>query len=71
MKIDIVMQGVELLSNRSAGLKVNQRSLIIYNITRHLSGALTCQAENAVGRGSSEELQVNVKCEFWLTTVLV
>ena len=51
------------MSNRSAGLKVNQRSLIIYNITRHLSGALVCQAENEVGRGSSEELQVNVKCE--------
>jgi hypothetical protein len=40
------------------------QSLVLQQIDRQRSGAFTCEAVNAVGKGSSLPIFLDVKCEF-------
>ena len=45
------------------GVIFTNQSLVLQSIGRRRSGAYSCQAVNAVGKGSSQEIKLNVKCK--------
>ena len=57
-------QGIELRHNTSEGIILTNQSLVLQRISRRRSGSYTCQAANEVGRGSSQNIFLNVKCKF-------
>ncbi|CAB4065520.1 unnamed protein product [Lepeophtheirus salmonis] len=52
---------VQLNQNYTEGILLTNRSLVLQNIARRRSGGYTCQAINAVGRGSSQAIILDVK----------
>ena len=57
-----------LLQNKpleqKAGVIITNQSLVLQKIDRKLSGSFTCQGVNAIGKGSSQEVFLDVKCEY-------
>ena len=58
---------ISLLQNKpleqKAGVITTNQSLVLQKIDRKLSGSFTCQGVNAIGKGSSQEVFLDVKCE--------
>ena len=56
------LQNSPLLQSPSQGVILTNQSLVMQKIGRERSGGYTCQASNDVGKGSSQEIYLNVKC---------
>nr|XP_040567978.1 peroxidasin homolog [Lepeophtheirus salmonis] len=61
IKILWFQDNVQLNQNYTEGILLTNRSLVLQNIARRRSGGYTCQAINAVGRGSSQAIILDVK----------
>ena len=64
LKMHFSFQGIELRHNTSEGIILTNQSLVLQRISRRRSGSYTCQAANEVGRGSSQNIFLNVKCKI-------
>lgn len=53
-----------LYSDITAGIKVENKSLLLHKITRKHSGNYSCIAANAEGEGASENVAIDVQCMF-------
>lgn len=49
---------------QKSGVIITNQSLVLQKIDRKLSGSFTCQGVNAIGKGSSQEVFLDVKCEY-------
>ncbi|MPC64340.1 hypothetical protein E2C01_058453 [Portunus trituberculatus] len=63
--MSVSLQGEELNHNVSAGLIQSNQSLVLQQVTRRSSGQYTCSATNLHGIGSSNAVQLSVKCEYF------
>ena len=57
-------QGKKLADDIANGIIVSNRSLVLQRVTKKAAGIFTCQATNAEGYSTSNELQLNVKCKL-------
>ena len=62
--IFLLFQDAQLHHNTSDGVIFTNQSLVLQQIDRSRSGAYTCEAVNAVGKGSSLPIFLDVKCKF-------
>lgn len=60
-KIIWQFDGLTVGHNPTAGIIQTNQSLVLQSINRTRSGGYTCQAVNAVGKGRSQEMHLNVK----------
>lgn len=61
--INFFLQGQELSPAVNSNLIINQNSLVIQNVNRESAGKYVCEATNTAGKGSSDQVQLNIKCE--------
>lgn len=59
----VVVQSNELVHNVSAGVIISNQSLVMQRVARAQAGHYACHARNVVGRGTSNTLTLDVKCE--------
>ena len=59
----LVLQGVELVHNMTAGIVMNGLNLVLRNLRREQSGSYTCTAANNEGRVTSNAVLLSVRCE--------
>lgn len=57
------LQGLELNDDIASGIIVSNRSLVLQRVTKKAAGLFACQATNAEGHSTSNQLQLNVKCK--------
>lgn len=57
-------QGAEVNHNQSAGVYLNDRSLVLRHVTRASAGPYSCLAANSQGKSSSNEEVLSVQCEY-------
>ena len=43
---------------------MGNRSLVLQSLTTDNSGSYACQATNTIGRGKSNSLYLDIKCEY-------
>lgn len=55
-------QSNQLVHNVSAGVIISNQSLVMQQVARAQAGHYACHARNAVGRGTSNTLTLDVKC---------
>lgn len=60
-KVAWMKDGVALSPDSRRGIIINQHSLVIQRVDRVSAGKYVCQATNAAGSGSSDEVQLSVK----------
>ena len=54
--------------SRHHGVLISNLSLVIQNVRLADAGMYSCVAENAVGEGESNKIELKIKCEyFWQT----
>ena len=63
-KLYFYFQGKKLADDIANGIIVSNRSLVLQRVTKKAAGIFTCQATNAEGHSTSNELQLNVKCKL-------
>ena len=66
----LFFQGESLYQNSGSGVIITNQSLVLQRIDRTRSGGYTCQASNLVGRGSSQEIFLDVKCKCILLNLI-
>ena len=59
-----MLQGVELKQNVREGIIMGNRSLVLQSLTTANTGQYACQAANTVGRGMSNLVELDIKCEY-------
>ena len=47
---------------KNKNIIINEYSLVIQRVDRLSAGRYVCEATNSIGSGSSDEVQLNVKC---------
>ena len=63
-KLYFYFQDKKLADDIANGIIVSNRSLVLQRVTKKAAGIFTCQATNAEGYSTSNELQLNVKCKL-------
>ena len=59
----ISLQNETLSSNEKEGVLINQFSLVLQKVGHHSIGKYSCLASNDAGKGSSQQVFLDVKCE--------
>ena len=59
-------QDIKLGDDIASGIIVSNRSLVLQRVTKRAAGLFSCQATNAEGHASSNQLQLNVKCKLYI-----
>lgn len=54
---------MELHHNISAGIILSDQSLVLQSVTRASAGEYTCLAVNAEGRGTSNPVELRIRCK--------
>lgn len=60
----IFPQGAGLEANKSAGLIISDHSLVLQKVRRGSAGVYMCAAQNREGKGVSNNVKLNVMCEY-------
>ena len=53
-----------LMEDESLGIFIKNQSLFLQNVTKHRSGNYNCEAANIEGKGTSDQVNFKVLCEF-------
>ena len=56
-------QGEEITQITHRNIIINDNSLVIQKVDKLSAGKYVCEATNEVGSGSSDEVQLNIKCK--------
>ncbi|KXJ84425.1 hypothetical protein RP20_CCG007247 [Aedes albopictus] len=56
--------GNELHHNVTAGIILSDHSLALQGVSRNLAGEYTCKAANTEGRGTSNQVELRVRCKY-------
>lgn len=59
-----LLQGNLISPDHSPGIIVSNQTLVIQKVRRNLAGKFTCHAKNAEGEVGSNEIVLNIKCEY-------
>lgn len=54
---------MEIYQNMTAGVILSDQSLVLQNVVRATGGEYTCIATNIEGKGSSNPVNLSVKCK--------
>ena len=58
-----LLQNETLTPNESEGILINEFSLVLQNVGHHSIGKYMCLAANDAGKGSSQQVFLDVKCK--------
>ena len=61
-----MVQGAELRQNVREGVIMGNRSLVLQSLSTDNTGLYSCQAANAVGKGMSNVVNLDIKCKLLL-----
>ena len=53
---------MQLTPTTNRNIIINENSLVIQKVDKLSAGKYVCEATNRVGSGSSDEVQLNIKC---------
>ena len=62
-KIFFLFQNETLSPNEEEGILINEFSLVLQNVGHHSIGKYMCMATNDAGKGSSQQVFLDVKCK--------
>ena len=62
----IFRQGTEMRHNKSLGIILSFKNLVLQKVKRDNTGIYTCGASNAEGTSQSNSFTLNVHCELFL-----
>ena len=57
-------QNETLTPNEANGILINEFSLVLQNVGHHSIGKYMCMAANDAGKGSSQQVFLDVKCKL-------
>jgi hypothetical protein len=60
-----LFQGLPLSHSAENGVIFTNYSLVLQKINQARAGSYMCESSNQVGKGRSEEIILDVKCEFF------
>lgn len=60
----LLLQGVEMHQNVSAGIILTDQSLVLQSVTRASAGDYTCLAANTEGKGTSNPVTLRIRCKY-------